>query len=170
MRFILLTLVRRQEAVKAVWADVDFKKKLWQIPETKNGKPHEVPLSTQAVALLEEIGVGEPNEPLFPTRKGTMLGNWDRETKVLQKVSDTTSWHRHDLRRTGATMLGKMEVPPDFVEAVLNHGPIHSPLAAAYNQARYLSTQRIALQQLADKLDELATEGEAQQGDAGAAS
>jgi integrase len=83
------------------------------------------------------------------------LGNWDRETKALQEASGTTGWHRHDLRRTGATMLGELGELPDIVEAALNHVAIRSPLAATYNQARYRPQVAVALQRLADTLDTL---------------
>jgi hypothetical protein len=46
----------------------------------------------------------------------------------MQKLSGTTGWTRHDLRRTGATMLGEMGELPDIIEAALNHVSI--PLAA----------------------------------------
>ena len=44
---------------------------------------------------------------IFATLTGEPLGNWDRETKALQEASGNKGWTRHDLRRTGATMLGR---------------------------------------------------------------
>src|SRR5271156_6473045 len=66
---------------------------------------------------------------------------------------DTEGWTRHDLRRTGATMLGEMGELPDIIEAALNHVTIHSPLAATYNRSRYRPQVAAALQRLADALD-----------------
>ena len=62
-------------------------------------------------------------------------------------------WTRHDLRRTGATMLGEMGELPDIIEAALNHVSIRSPLAATYNRSRYRPQVAAALQRLADALD-----------------
>jgi integrase len=45
LRFMLLTLTRRQETALARWRDVDREARTWIIPETKNGEPHIVPLS-----------------------------------------------------------------------------------------------------------------------------
>jgi integrase len=94
-----------------------------------------------------------PNAFIFATSTGAPLGNWDRETKVLQEASGTDGWTRHDLRRTGATMLGEMGELPDLIEAALNHVSIHSPLAATYNRSRYRPQVAMALQRLADALD-----------------
>ncbi len=153
MRFMLLTLCRRDEAADARWRDVDLEAGVWLIPETKNGKPHRLPLSRQAVAMLREIGAGKPASHIFPARGGGKLLNWDRATKEIMKATGTAGWTRHDLRRTGATLLGEMEVEPHVIEAALNHTSIHSQLAATYNQARYFPAVRDALQKLADRLD-----------------
>ncbi len=81
--------------------------------------------------------------------------NWDRETRAIQIASGTNGWTRHDLRRTGATMLGEMGELPDIVEAALNHVSIRSPLAATYNRSRYRPQVAAALQRLADALEEI---------------
>jgi integrase len=162
LQFMLLTLTRRQETALAHWRDVDMEARTWTIPETKNGEPHVVPLSRQAMDLLRSrlpTADGdtperpEPSALIFATSTGAPLGNWDRETKALQAASNTEGWTRHDLRRTGATMLGEMGELPDIIEAALNHVSIHSPLAATYNRSRYRPQVATALQRLADALD-----------------
>ena len=85
---------------------------------------------------------------IFATSTGAPLGNWDRETKAVQEASGTACWTRHDLRRTGATMLGEMGELPDIIEAALNHVCIRSPLAATYNRSRYRPQVAAALQRL----------------------
>jgi len=164
LRFMLLTLTRRQETALARWRDVDTEARTWMIPETKNGEPHTVPLSRQAIDLLrsrlptDDAGnrrQPDPNALVFATSTGAPLGNWDRETKALQEASGTQGWTRHDLRRTGATMLGEMGELPDIIEAGLNHASIRSPLAATYNRSRYRPQVAAALQRLAEGLDEI---------------
>ena len=105
--------------------------------------------------LLHEVGPGKPNEPVFAGRSGKALTDsaWELATGNIQKVSNTIRWHRHDLRRTGATMLGEMGELPDIIEAALNHVSIRSPLAATYNRSRYRPQVAAALQRLADALD-----------------
>jgi integrase len=162
LRFMLLTLTRRQETAAARWRSVDLEARTWTIAETKNGEPHIVPLSRQAFDLLRSRlavdDAGNVKRPdagalVFATSTGAPLGNWDRETKALQKVSGTEGWTRHDLRRTGATMLGEMGELPDIIEAGLNHVSIRSALAATYNRSRYRPRVAVALQRLADALD-----------------
>jgi integrase len=158
LRFLLLTLARLSEATQARWRDVDFAAAMWLLPNTKNGEPHRVPLSRQAIALLETLPAGAPGQRVFANAHGNALGNWDRVTKRLHALSGTTGWHRHDLRRTGATMLGEIGVEPHVIEASLNHVTIHSQLATLYNAARYRPQVACALQRLADTLDAIAAQ------------
>jgi integrase len=159
LRFMLLTLCRRDEACSATWGDVDLEAGEWRIPETKNGQPHRVPLSRQALELLAGIGAGKPGALIFAARGGEKLANWDRTTKAIMEATRTSGWTRHDLRRTGATMLGEMGVEPHVIEAALNHAAIHSQLASVYNRARYFPAVKDALQLLADRLDGIAAGG-----------
>lgn len=155
IRFMLLTLARREEAAGACWGEIDLLAGTWTIPgeRTKNAEPHTVPLSRQAIALLRNLGPDAANAPVFRNASGSLIGNWDRETKALQEASGTGGWTRHDLRRTGATLLGEMGELPDIIEAALNHVAIRSPLAAIYNRSRYRPQVAAALQRLADRLD-----------------
>ena len=166
--FIMLTLARREEAVGARWGEVDFAASTWTIPaarqkatKRKNGAEFRqalvVPLSRQAVNLLASL---KPNgkEPerdflIFDGRGGSKLGNWDRVQKRLFKETGTSGWHRHDLRRTGSTMMGDAGVLPHVVEAALNHATIHTDLAGRYNQSRYREDVKEALQTLANRYD-----------------
>ncbi|KAL2051021.1 hypothetical protein ABVK25_008767 [Lepraria finkii] len=173
MRFMLLTLARREEVCAACWRDIDLAGATWRIPTTKNGLPHVVPLSTQALDLLRQIGGGKPDRLVFttlpPAKMAAEAGlissgpgrltNWDREGKSIMEASGTAGWTRHDLRRTGATMLGEMGELPDIIEAALNHVAIRSTLAATYNRARYRPQVATALQRLADALDEITSGG-----------
>jgi integrase len=164
MKFMLFTLARREEVGAALWGDVNFAAAVWTIPpsNSKNGQEHEVPLSRQALALLRsKIPCGAKGRPatppadalIFTTQGGGRLSNWDQETKRLMLDSGTQGWTRHDLRRTGATMLGEMGIEPHVIEAALNHVSISSQLAATYNRSRYRPQVAAALQRLADELD-----------------
>ena len=153
LRFMLLTLARREEVAGARWRDMDLQEEALRLPTTKNGLPHVVPLSRQAMKIIQSIGSGKPDALVFAARGGGRLTNWDRETKLVMTASGTGGWTRHDLRRTGATMLGELGVEPHIVESALNHAVVHSSLAATYNQARYRQQVRNALQMLADRLE-----------------
>jgi len=159
MRFILLTLMRRGEAENVRWKDVDLDAKTVRLAVTKNGREHVVPLSRQACEVLEGRQrfpyARKPDELVFPSDAGTVLGGWSRAQRAIHHASETKGWHRHDLRRTGATMLGEMGVEPYVIEAALNHVSIHSQIAATYNVARYREAVRGALARLGEKLASL---------------
>jgi integrase len=158
--FILLTLVRREEAASATWGDIDWDNRTWNLEKNKTDNAILIPLSDQAIQLLKikwKDGASAV-DLVFASKNGKRLSNWDRETKLLFQATSTSGWHRHDLRRTGATALGDLGEIPDYIEAALNHKNIHSALAANYNRSRYLPEVRRALQRLADYYDKLVDE------------
>jgi integrase len=57
LEFVVLTAARRGEVLGATWDEVDFAKRTWTIPAArmKAGKPHRVPLSPRAIAILNEM-------------------------------------------------------------------------------------------------------------------
>lgn len=161
IRFMLLTMARREEVCSARWRDVDLVGGTWRIPadNSKNKLEHVVPLSSQAETLLRSLQRRDAGALVFASRTGGHLTNWDRATKVVMEASGTSGWTRHDLRRTGATMLGDMGETPEIVEAALNHVVIKSKVASIYNRSRYRPQVAIALQRLADALDGIAAGG-----------
>jgi integrase len=58
LRFAILTAARTGEAIGACWEEIDFNKQTWTVPAVrmKGAREHRVPLSPQALAILEEIG------------------------------------------------------------------------------------------------------------------
>jgi integrase len=159
MMFMLLTLARREEVASARWHDVDLAAGEWRIPTTKSGNAHRVPLSRQALALLAGLERTASDDLIFRSQRGRALLNWDRATKLVWAETKTSGWQRHDLRRTGATLLGELGVEPHIIEAALNHAALHSALASLYNRARYLPQVRQALELLGDRLDGIAAGG-----------
>ena len=173
MRFMLYTLARREEVGGARWRDVDMQAGVWTIgaERVKNRQQHVVPLPRQDIDLLRSIRPGHPDPGalIFATSNGGTLANWDRVSKrvsvacglakedrrtgIAVMIDGSAMWTRHDLRRTGATMLGEMGEMPDIIEAALNHVAIRSALAATYNRSRYRPQVAMALQRLADALD-----------------
>ena len=157
-RFLLLTAARLEEVCGARWCEIDLDAAQWIISgaRRKNAKALTVPLSRQACELLAAVGTGEPDGFVFTGAKGAKQQNWRRWQASINKRSGTSNWHRHDLRRTAATILGEAGVAPHIVEIVLGHAEPHSQLASVYNKSKYLPEHRSALQLLADRLDEIA--------------
>ena len=69
MHFLLLTLARLNEAAGARWRDINLSAATWTIPETKNGQPHCVPLSRQALSVLQKMkpDIEAPDALIFAT-------------------------------------------------------------------------------------------------------
>lgn len=167
MRLLLLTATRLEQAAQARWHEFRTVEgqMIWTIPPervkrtkpTQAPRPHIIPLSRQAAALIEGRGTerSQPDDLIFQTSSSLALGNWDKEAKVIQKAAGVHDWHRHDLRRTAATSMGALGIAPHVIEAALGHAEIHSALAGIYNQSRYSDEVREALQKLADWLDEI---------------
>lgn len=161
MLFMLLTASRREETAGATWHDVDLEAAIWTIRKTKNGQPHKVPLSRQALGVLHSRGPGKPKDLIFASRAGNALANWDRASKALREAANKSDrpgglvdhFTRHDLRRTAATLMGELGELPDIIEAALNHTSIRSTLAATYNRSRYRPQVAVALQRLGDCLE-----------------
>jgi integrase len=88
------------------------------------------------------------------------LSNWDRYTKRVHKASDTSGWHRHDLRRTVATLLGDLGFAPHVVSIVLGHAHTAEGATAIYVRSRYEREHREALDALEREIDRIVTHGD----------
>jgi len=157
VRLLLLTGQRRNEIGKLKWSgEVDLARKLLVLApsRTKNGRQHEVPLSTQAVAIIEGMPRRNSSDFLFCKRG---FNNWTAAKTKLDQRAGIADWHLHDLRRTAATYMAELGVQPHHIEAVLNHQSGHkASVAGIYNRARYADDMRAALQRLADYIDQIA--------------
>jgi integrase len=162
IKWLLWTGCRLNEAVGMVWGEINGD--LWTIPasRSKNARQRTVPLPRQAADLLKAFGTRDekPDGLVFSSRRGGFLSSWDRETKRLHRLSGTSGWHRHDLRRAVATLLGDLGFAPHVVSVVLGHAHIADGATAVYARSRYQREHREALQALADEIDRLVSGGE----------
>lgn len=162
-RFMLLTGARREEVCGATLGEI--KDSVWIIPDArrKDTRPntrrakedHAVPLSRQAIALLNELEPNEQNALVFAGERGARLTNWPRWSARMERQLgfEVTP---HALRRTCATLAGDLGHSPHVVSALLGHRSIGGSLHAGYNQSRYRAEVADALQMVADLLDALA--------------
>ncbi len=167
LRLILLTGQRPGEVMGMSWDEIDFNQALWTIPgsRTKNESTQIVPLSTQAIRILErqrdelaaqrqkriERQDGAPESPfVFPNRllakySNAPINNVRKAVGRLQHRLDIKSFSAHDLRRTCATNLGQMLVPGHVIARILNHKQ-KDVTSAVYNQYDYVKEKRDALE------------------------
>lgn len=102
---LLLTGQRKMNICSIKWADIDFHNGILYLPETKNGDPQRVPLTNQAMALLDEIKAAQTDNKssyVFPSKRSESghIANpkafWDR----VVKDAGLSNLRMHDLRRT----------------------------------------------------------------------
>jgi integrase len=137
------------------WSEVDLARKMIVLApaRTKNGRQHELPLSAQALAILERQPPCNSSDFLFGERGFNVFGRAKQELDQRLRIAP---WRLHDLRRTCATQMAELGVQPWYVEAVLNHQSGHKQgVAGTYNRARYADEMRSALQRWADYLDKI---------------
>ena len=167
MLFMLLTLARRSEVDGLTWSEINLETQTWILPadrqkNTRNRrrKMHDllIPLSPPAMRILRELhqSAPPPTAFVFSGSRGSRLSNWDREQKRIFEASATSGWHRHDLRRTGASLLGELDISPHIVSAALNHMVIFDKLQSNYNKSRYNKAVREAMKKLGGCLYRLA--------------
>lgn len=139
------------------WKDLDLAAREWRYFVTKTEVQHIVPLSRQAVEILESIkpltGVGQY---VFPSSRGDGRpmsdGTVRTALKSLGYEKDVMS--AHGFRTTASTLLNEQGWSPDAIERQLCHMP-KDQVRAAYNRAQYLDERRRMMQSWADYLDGL---------------
>jgi integrase len=162
IKWLLWTGCRLSEATGMTWGEVE--NDLWTIPSTrrKNGQSHTVPLPRQAGDMLRTAAIhreeSQSGSFVFPSTRARQLSNWGWQTKRLHRLSGTSGWHRHDLRRTVATLLGDLGFAPHVVSVVLGHAHIAQGATAVYARSRYQREHREALQALADEIDRIVSD------------
>lgn len=156
MKFLLLTFVRTGELRGALWSEFDIKKAEWRIPaeRMKMRDPHIVPLSKQALAVLEELKpISGHWEYVFPNQhkpRGQMSEN--TILYALYRMGYHSKLTGHGFRGTASTILNEHGFAPDVIERQLAHAE-RNGVRKAYNHAQYLPERRKMMQWWADYLD-----------------
>ena len=153
--FVILTACRSGEARAMEWCEIDFKRQIWTIPpgRMKGGVRHRVPLSTQALELLEQMR-GLHETLVFPSpRKQTVLSDmvltsFLRKTKA---ISDTQGRFAvaHGFRSSFRDWCSEQHYPHDLAERALAH-TIRNKSEAAYHRTDLLNERRPMMQAWGD--------------------
>ena len=160
LEFAILTACRSGEIFGAKWQEIDFKNKVWIIPKErmKAEKEHRVPLSQQAINLLESIQpYTQSHDFIFPApRTGEMLSDMSLTTLIKrmheQKLKEnglgyidpkqnrviTTHGFRSTFRDWSAD---KTDYPREVCEHVLAH-KLPDEVEAAYLRGAYLEKRK----------------------------
>lgn len=152
-----LLFQRPGEIRQMLWADVDLVAREWRPYISKTDFDHIVPLSTQALAILEAIQpLTGGGQYVFPSSRGDGRPMSDNTIRTALKSLgyDSDVMTAHGFRTTASTLLNEQGWSPDAIERQLAHAP-RDQVRAAYNRAQYLEERRRMMQSWADYLDEL---------------
>jgi integrase len=158
LQFVILTATRSGEVRGATWEEIDLENKLWRIPakRMKMDTPHTVPLSEQAIAILEQIG------NLFG-REGLVFSGIKDQTKQLSENTLLYALYRlgyhsratvHGFRATFSTIANESGFDGDVIEKALAHEE-RNKVRAAYHRSEYLEQRRELMQWWANYLDSI---------------
>ena len=151
LEFAILTAARSGEVRGATWSEIDLDAGVWVIPATrmKAGREHRIPLSSQAVALLEALPTHDGL--LFPGRKADQQLSDMSLTAVLRRMGrgDLTA---HGFRSTFRDWAAEAtNYPHEVAEMALAHA-VGNKVEAAYRRGDLFEKRRGIMQSWADSL------------------
>lgn len=160
-QLLMLTGLRTIELRSAEWTEIDFEKRLWHIPvaRMKMKRPHMVPLSDQALKLLEELRVITGGfRFIFPGRNDSRKSMSEASiNQVIKKIGYAGRATGHGFRHTLSTILHEQGFESAWIETQLAHAD-RNTIRGTYNHAQYLDGRREMMQWYADYLNKLKNE------------
>jgi len=162
MRLLVLSFVRPGELRGARWSEFDFNVKEWRIPaeRMKMKVEHIVPLSKQALAVLEELKpITGHHELLFPSeRQRTKPISENTLTFALYRMGYKDRATPHGFRATASSILNEQGFNRDAIERQLAHMERNKVRGAYTHHAEYLKERRQLMQWWGDYLQGLETD------------
>ncbi|MEI7222533.1 tyrosine-type recombinase/integrase [Pectobacterium carotovorum] len=166
-RLLIITGLRTGELRGALWSEIDTKKALWEISaeRMKMRRPHIIPLSTQALAIIEQIRAMTGQFPLlFPGRNDPSKTMSEASiNQVFKRIGYTGRVTGHGFRHTMSTVLHEQGYNTAWIETQLAHVDKNA-IRGTYNHAQYLDGRREMLQWYADYMASLEKGGNVVQG------
>lgn len=152
-RLLILTGVRTGELRGAFWSEFDLEKAVWEIPaeRMKMKRPHLVPLSTQALEIVQQLKVMSGQYPLvFPGRNDPRKTMSEASiNQVFKRIGYTGKVTGHGFRHTMSTVLHEEGFNTAWIETQLAHVDKNA-IRGTYNHALYLEGRREMMQWYAD--------------------
>lgn len=161
LRLLMLTFVRPGELRFAEWKEFDLDTNIWRIPgeRMKMGTEHLVPLSRQAIAVLDELKpISGQYELLFPGERSRARPiSENTMTYALYRMGYKSRATAHGFRTTASSILNEEGFNPDAIERQLSHLERNQVRGAYTQHAEYLKDRAKMMQWWADYLDKLET-------------
>ncbi len=146
LRFAILTAARTGEVIGATWREVDLKGKVWTIPAArmKAGKEHRVPLSDEAVAVLQRMELVKEglDAHLFPGGRATGGLSNMAMNELIKGMAWPTKVTVHGFRSAFRDWAAEATAyPGDMVEMALAH-TVSNKVEAAYRRGDMFERRR----------------------------
>jgi integrase len=146
-RLLILTGARREEIGRLKWSEIDGDTIKLKGERTKNGEPHNIPLSAPARALLETLPRFAGGDFVFSTDGHKHVSTWSNAKERIDALVKIEPWRLHDFRRSVATGLQRLGVNLQVIEAILGHvGGSRSGIVAVYQRHSFEREARAALE------------------------
>ena len=144
IKFLLLTGVRKREAMDMKWSDVEFSKSTWLLKFNKSGKARHIALNKDALAILDMMP--KISDYIFANPETSKPYNDIRKTfdKVMQSA-DIKEMRIHDLRHNFASLAVNSGESLFVVQKLLGH-------ASPQTTQRYAHLQQSTLQNASEKI------------------
>jgi integrase len=158
LKLVPLLFQRSSEICRMRWEEIDFDKSEWRYRVNKTKTDYVVPLSTQAVEILNKIKQIAWDSPFVfasersrarPVTIEAVLAAYRRLGFAKDEVTT------HGFRATARTLLDEeLGFRVDIIEHQLAHA-VKDPLGRAYNRTSHLEERKRMMQEWADYLDKL---------------
>jgi len=169
LRLAPMFFVRPGELRAAEWSEIDLDAAEWNIPiermklplktkQERKGQSHLVPLSNQAITILQELQpLTGRSKYVFPSHRSPLRPMSDNAVlSALRRMGFAKDeMSGHGFRAMARTILDEvLQVRPDYIEHQLAHA-VRDPNGRAYNRTAHLAERRKMMQTWADYLDGL---------------
>jgi integrase len=161
LRLILLTGQRPGECAGIRAEEVDLQAGIWTIPanRTKNKIEHCIPLVGQALEIVTRLMDVRSAGSLIVTPRGKELTSQNL-AKAMEALRDglfAETVTPHDLRRTAATLMGRLDIDQMLIGRVLNHASTTKATVtgSVYDRHSYIPQKRRALEALDTQINRI---------------
>lgn len=152
-----LTFVRTSELINMEWSEIDFENKLWRIPahKMKMALPHIVPLSKQALELIESLKplTGNKQFVFYNHSTAKPLSN-NALLSAIRTMGYMGKMTGHGFRGLASTTLHEQGYMHDAIEIQLAH-TVGNTVSQAYNHAQHMDYRIKMMQEWSDFIDSL---------------
>lgn len=148
-KLLMITGVRTIELRAALWSEFDLDNAIWEIPaeRMKMRRAHLVPLSTQALDLLNELKIMTGNYSyVFPGRNDPNKPMSEASiNQLIKRIGYGGKVTGHGFRHMLSTILHEQGFDTAFIEVQLAHVDKNT-IRGTYNHALYLDNRRIMIE------------------------